>query len=107
MDDTKDFDNVPLVRANYVPEVLRPSPPIETIPQNLHLLDYWRVLMARRWTVIAILLTALAVTFIWTYTQVPLYRASMSLQIDPENPNILNFKDPYQIEDSSEELLRT
>jgi capsular exopolysaccharide synthesis family protein len=71
------------------------------------LLDYWRVLIARRWTVAAVVLTVLVGTLIWTYSQTPIYRASMSLQIDRENSNLLNFKDPYQLEDSSDDVLRT
>ncbi len=106
--ESKDGDSVPLVRANYTPELLQAVPvPVDLVTNDIHLLDYWRVLVARRWTVAAVALTILFGTMIWTYTQVPIYRASMSLQIDRENSNLLNFKDPYQIEDSSDDVLRT
>ena len=103
--DPMDGDQLPLVRGNSLPEPMQTTP-LMIVP-DLHLLDYWRVLMARRWTVAAVLLTVFAGTVMWTMSQVPVYRSSLSLQIDRENPNILNFKDPYQIEDSSDDVLRT
>src|SRR3954468_6068044 len=69
---------------------------------TVHLMDYWRVIVARRWTIIAVLFTVVAVTLIGTFRQIPVYQAQVSIQIDPENPNILSFKDVYQIDNSSD-----
>src|SRR3989304_3517226 len=57
------------------------------------LLDYWRVLRKRRWTVGAILLLVVVTVMIGTLRQTPVYRATAVLQIDRESQNILNFQD--------------
>lgn len=75
--------------------------------ENRRLMDYWRVIAARRWTILAILLTVVTVTVIYTFKQTPIYQATASIQIDKENPNILSFKDVYQIETSTDDTLRT
>src|SRR6266849_9676454 len=105
----KDQDHVALVRANHAREITyAPAQPSGFAVPELHLVDYWHVLLARRWTVGAVLLTIFLGAMIWTYTQIPIYRASISIQIDHENSNLLNFKDPYQSDDSSsDDVLRT
>jgi exopolysaccharide transport family protein len=75
--------------------------------ESAHLLDYWRVLVARRWTILAILVTVFTVTLIYTFKQTPIYRATASIQIDKENPNVLSFKDVYEIETATDDTLRT
>src|SRR5215469_8966804 len=70
-------------------------------------MDYWRVIVARRWTILAILLTVVTNTIIYTFKQTPIYQATASIQIDKENPNILSFKDVYQIETADDDTLRT
>lgn len=101
-------------RPNY-PESMYP-PSLTVTPQNtggypdadsIHLLDYWHVLVARRWTVIAILVTVVTVTLIYTLKQTPIYQASTTLQIDRENPNILAFKDVYEVESGFDDTLQT
>ena len=73
----------------------------------VHLLDYWRVIVARRWTVMAVLFTVVAVTLIWTFKQIPIYQAQATIQIDRENHNVLSFKDVYEVESSTDDTLRT
>lgn len=74
---------------------------------SVHLLDYLHVLVARRWTVIAIFLTVVIITIIATLKQVPIYQASTTLQIDRENPNVLSFKDVYEVESATDDTLQT
>ena len=61
-----------------------------------HLLDYWSVLVRRRWviylSVIALTLFALVASFIAT----PFYKATATLQIERHTPNILSFRDLSQ-----------
>ena len=58
-----------------------------------HLLDYWSILVRRRWviflSVIALTLVALIASFIAT----PSYKASATLQIERYTPNILTFRE--------------
>jgi succinoglycan biosynthesis transport protein ExoP len=75
--------------------------------EDVHLLDYWRVIMGRRWLILAVLSTVVLTTAIYTFKQTPVYRAVATIQIDRENPNILSFKDVYQVETSTDDTLRT
>jgi capsular exopolysaccharide synthesis family protein len=88
-----------------------PPPPVPLMEyqqeQNLHLRDYWNVISARRWTIAAVLLTSLTVTMIVTLRMTPIYSAEATIQIDRENPNILSFKDVYQIETETDDTLQT
>jgi capsular exopolysaccharide synthesis family protein len=73
----------------------------------IHLRDYWRVLIVRRWTILAVLLTVVTITAIQTYKQIPIYQATTRIQIDRENPNILAFQDVYEIESTTDDALQT
>src|SRR5688572_10508084 len=92
-------------RANY-PQAVYPAPATLSTPEvsgdtpetdTVHLLDYWHILVAHRWTVIAIFVTVVTITTIATFKQVPIYRATTTIQIDRENTNILSL-DVYKIE---------
>lgn len=89
------------------PPTVTPSITIEQGEDEVHLMDYWRVIVARRWTIFAILATVVTLTTIYTVKQTPIYQATVSIQIDKENPNILSFKDVYQIETATDDTLRT
>jgi exopolysaccharide transport family protein len=89
------------------PEIPSPGGTGNGEEDSIHLLDYWRLIVARRWTVIAVLFTVTALTLLWTFKQTPIYEARVALQIDRENPNILTFKDVYEVETSTDDTLRT
>jgi exopolysaccharide transport family protein len=89
------------------PATIMPSTSEYADEEDVHLVDYWRVLVGRRWTILAVLATIVAITTIYTLRQTPIYQASASIQIDKENPNILSFKDIYQIETATDDTLRT
>jgi len=57
------------------------------------ILDYWRVLRKRRWTVIAFLALIVVTVMIGTFKQRPVYRATAVLQIDRDAPNVLSFQE--------------
>ena len=60
------------------------------------LLDYWRVIVKRRWIIFSFTLAVLVVTAITTWKATPMYRATIKLQIDPEQQNVLPFKDAIE-----------
>src|SRR5262245_2858008 len=74
---------------------------------SVHLMDYWRVILARRWTILAVIATVMTIGLIYTFKQTPIYQATASIQIDKEDPNILSFKDIYQIATDTDDTLRT
>jgi capsular exopolysaccharide synthesis family protein len=68
---------------------------------DTHILAYWRVIVTRRWTVVAILATAVLLTFIWSFKQTPMYSATVTIEIERENPSVLNLKEVYQADSDS------
>jgi len=96
--------------AGLAPEPVAPFAHDPELESRTHFLDYWGVLARRRWVVLLALLIVLILTGISTWKQTPVYRASLKLQIDVEQPNILPFKD-YASPDftyiPTEEYLRT
>ena len=73
-------------------EVVDVSP--EEIP---HLLDYWQVIIKHRWVVLSSLLIVFATVAIGTLKQKPLYEGKVLIEINPEEPNVLNFKEILQL----------
>ena len=78
-----------------------------TEEDSIHLLDYWHVLLAKRWTLLAVFATVVTITAIATFKQTPIYLSSATIQIDRENSNVLSFKDVYQIESATDDTLQT
>jgi len=60
---------------------------------QISLIDYWAILVKRRWILLTALFSVLTLTAINTWNQTPIYRANLKLQIDVEQANILPFKD--------------
>ncbi len=69
--------------------------------------DYWRVVVARRWTILGVLLTVVSGTALWTFKQIPVYSAVSRIQIEREDPSILSFDDVYSVEAATDDGLRT
>src|SRR3990172_13346319 len=73
--------------------------PVSSYPLDLEeegiapsLLDYWRVIQKRRWTILSILVLVVVTVMIGTLKQRPVYQATTVVQIDRESPNILSFQ---------------
>lgn len=62
-------------------------------PQELHLLDYLRIIARRRWVVIASFVVIVTGVTLWTLKQTPIYRASATLMIEPATPKIVSFQE--------------
>lgn len=59
---------------------------------EVHLMDYVRVLYKRRWTALtAFLIVVLSVT-VRTFTATPIYEASVKILIEKKNPNVVSFQ---------------
>ena len=75
--------------------------PIETLDISAeeipHLLDYWDVILKRRWVVLSCLLIVFATVAIGTLKQKPIYEGKVLIEIDPEQPNVLNFQEVLQL----------
>jgi succinoglycan biosynthesis transport protein ExoP len=80
------------------PEVLDPTQPTANQQfafdnQQFFLLDYWRVLVKRRWVILGSLVFVLAAAVVVSLRTTPMYRAAGQITISAENPNPLGFKE--------------
>ena len=63
-------------------------PPQEEREVNLR--DYWKVIRKRQWTIIAFFLIVVVTTAVGTFTMRPIYRGTTTIQINKENPQIVD-----------------
>src|SRR4051812_22660811 len=90
---------VHIERRSSYPEILNPvyrDPPIDLESESsfdLHLLDYWNVIVQRRWTIAAVAVTCVVIATVWNFRQTPLYSATASVQVAAQTDNVLNFQD--------------
>jgi len=71
---------------------------------------YYQVLLKRRWLIMAVVMTVLAVVALQSFTTTPLYRSSVKIQIDPESSTIVPYKEFYETSErymGSETYLQT
>jgi polysaccharide biosynthesis transport protein len=61
--------------------------------QQFFLLDYWRVLVKRRWVILGSLAFTLVAAVVVSLHTTPMYRAAGQITINGENPNPLGFKE--------------
>ena len=77
---------------------LRPPEVLDVSTEELRrLLDYWRIVVKRRWVVLTCLLIVFSTVAIGTLKQKPIYEGKVVVEINPEQPNVLNFKEVLQI----------
>jgi polysaccharide biosynthesis transport protein len=103
-----------LLPAHYSPPIQVPTKEIVELEaenqQGFHILDYLRVIVKRRWIILSVILAVAAVTAVITWRATPVYRATLKIEIDPEQTNILPFKeamDPGATFAQSQEYLQT
>ncbi len=98
MNDTKPFPPgryYPLSTPGY-PGYEYSPPPLQE-EREIHLRDYWKVIHKRRWIVIAFFFIVLIATAVGTFTMQPIYRGTATIQINKENPQIVDFKEIFAV----------
>ena len=65
--------------------------------KEVHLRDYWKVIVKRRWIVIALFFIVVITTMVGTLTMKPVYRGTVSVQINKENPQVVDFKEIFSV----------
>lgn len=73
------------------------TPPFIQEEREVNLRDYWKVIRKRRWTIIAFFLIVLISTAIMTFTMRPMFRGTTTIQINKENPQIVDFKEIFAV----------
>lgn len=90
----------------FVPEPPRPGgaaqsggappsgpPMVNDGVDDVHLLDYVKVLYIRRWTAGTVFLLIFLGALVYTFTVTPRYEARTRLLIESDDPNVLSFKE--------------
>ena len=72
-----------------------------------HLLDHVRTLYRHRWTALTAYGVIVLAAVIATFTATPVYEARTQLLIDPENPNVISFKEVVAVDKASNEYYQT
>jgi succinoglycan biosynthesis transport protein ExoP len=75
--------------------------------EEIHLRDYWEVLVRHRWTILAFLAAVVLTTALVTFVMTPLYRATVLLEIRHENPKVMAFQDVVELAQSQREFFQT
>ena len=75
--------------------------------QQIDIRDYLRVIMKRKWTVIAFFAIIVITVAIHTFTATPVYEASTRLIIDKENPNVVSIQEVMAINASGTDYYQT
>src|SRR5690606_5083150 len=66
------------------------GPERDEASDEINLLDYWRIIVKRRWTVLTTLGIVLVTTLVATLLLTPVYRASVTLQIERDTIKVLD-----------------
>lgn len=74
---------------------------------EVHLTDYVRVLYKRRRIAITAFLIVFVSVVVYTFTQTPIYAAKAQLMIEPENQNVVSFKEVLEQDKSTTDYYQT
>lgn len=74
---------------------------------GVYLRDYWKVIRKRQWTIIAFFLIVVVTTAVWTFTMHPIYRGTTTIQINKENPQIVDFKEIFAVNTTDRDYYQT
>ena len=67
--------------------------PAATAGEEVHFRDLWRVIVKRKWSIVAFFLIVVVATAIGTLMQTPVYRAEITLKVESEASKIIPFRD--------------
>jgi polysaccharide biosynthesis transport protein len=73
---------------------------------DINLMDYWAVVLKRKWTVLSFAVPLLVIVIILSFAIKPTYTAKGTLLIEKE-PNILSFEEILQIESFNDDYYQT
>ncbi len=65
----------------------------EAYHQEIHLTDYIKIIRQRKWAIITFFVITVCVVTIGSFLQTPVYRATVTMLIDVETPDMLSIKD--------------
>lgn len=74
------------------PQIMDLGGPAEADDGEINLVDLWRIVVKRRWTIITFFLIVVTAVVTATFLMTPIYRAILTLQIDREAPRVVEFQ---------------
>ncbi|MBY0496000.1 MAG: polysaccharide biosynthesis tyrosine autokinase [Cyanobacteria bacterium] len=74
---------------------------------EIHLVDYLRVLHKRRFTAITAFLIVFGSVTIYTFVLTPIYSARVQILIENENPNVVKFEEVYEQNKTTNDYYQT
>jgi capsular exopolysaccharide synthesis family protein len=80
---------------------------LNSVSEEVHLSHYWNVIYKRWKVALSILAVVLLGTFLASYFSKPLFKSTVQLQIERENPNQITIEDLFGIQASDQEFLQT
>ncbi|MCP4253458.1 MAG: polysaccharide biosynthesis tyrosine autokinase [Candidatus Scalindua sp.] len=75
--------------------------------QEIHLRDYWQIVLRRKWIIIASFVIVLTLVTFQTFKATPIYKVTTQVKIDKENPNILSFEEVISINNQGNSFYQT
>jgi uncharacterized protein involved in exopolysaccharide biosynthesis len=75
--------------------------------EEVHLKDYLHVILRRKWVVITFLVAIVTTVTIATFMMKPMYKSTITIKIEAENPKILAFEDVVGIEKADQDYYQT
>ncbi len=72
-----------------------------------HLFDYLRALYRHRWTAVTAFIVITVAVTIYTFTATPIFEGRVQLLIEPENPNVISFKEVVEVDKATNEYYQT
>jgi uncharacterized protein involved in exopolysaccharide biosynthesis len=75
--------------------------------EEVHLRDYLRVILKRRWMIAMVFLVIVTTVTIRTLNMDPVYRATTQILIDKENPNVVNIEEVVGINAADRDYYQT
>src|SRR3990172_3030565 len=92
-DDSRNrYDILPYTQRNFPlsSEIRYPGYASADTEENVHLRDYFRVVLKRKWIVLAFFISVVVTTTIFTSLAVPVYQSTVTIKIDSQNPSTLS-----------------
>ncbi|HUY13376.1 MAG TPA: polysaccharide biosynthesis tyrosine autokinase [Terriglobia bacterium] len=85
-------------QSQLSPQGLRDLEVVDVSPEEIpHLLDYWAIVLKRRWLVLVCAVVVFSTVALGTLKERPVYEGKVTIEIDPEPPSVVNFKEIVNI----------
>jgi len=68
------------------------------IVEETDLKDYWQVIIRRKWVIIVSLVALVTIGAMHTYNITPVYKATVQVVIDRENPNVVSIDEVVRMD---------